>query len=209
VTNASLAGSAGAAAGPANGRSGPDRKRWWWMATAWLLTGCLGAGDTSPDFVVAEVASTAITQAELDRRFRSEPGLADEVAGLGERALYDARSMVLERLIAETLLGLDAATRGETLQDVLAAIEREIVITEAESQASLQFARTYAGDDPRTKRRCERLLGANEKEARERLLDFNRRERMRLAILHRAIPLRETTKVVRHLAVPADPAAPR
>jgi hypothetical protein len=77
-----------------------------------------------------------------------------------------------------------------------------VEVTDQDVEVSYRLAREYKGSDPVVQRRCRRLLSGSEEEALGRLRDFIRRERIRVALIERARPLRDVARVVIHLEAP-------
>jgi protein-disulfide isomerase len=101
-------------------------KRIWLPVTAVVLTACSSSAQASrqvaPNDVIATVGSTSITLAQVDEKALQQSATSFGSVKLAQ-ALYEARRVALDDLVANVLLDQEAKARGV---ERTALIEREI-----------------------------------------------------------------------------------
>jgi len=152
--------------------------------------------------VAAEVNGQIITVEDLERRLGADRELTDEIAGLDEASVYQAKRSLLERMIADVLIEQEARRRGVAPDDLRASITRDVRVTDTEVEASYRMARDYKAPSPQLQRRVHRLLAGSEEEGRARIREFAQREKISVALRSFAIPLRQQATIVVHVKPP-------
>ncbi len=120
-------------------------------ALVFSLVACSGAAQSvrrqTPTDVVATVGSSAIALAELDNRALSRPAGAFGRVSLAQ-ALYEARRAVLDEIVGNRLIDLEAKARGIDRTEL---VEREITAKVSVSDGDV--AQWYAANQARVEGR--------------------------------------------------------
>ena len=151
-----------------------------------VLTACSSSAQQArrpaPNEVVATVGSKSITLAEVDDKALEAP--ASNFSGKLSQALYDARRMALDEMIASSLM--DEAARSEGI-DRAALVEKEItkkVGTPSDAEISAWFQANQA-----------RVQGRSLEEVRQPIRNFLTQERMQAVRTKYIEDLRSKTAV--------------
>ena len=151
-----------------------------------VLTACSSSAQQArrpaPNEVVATVGSKSITLSEVDDKALEAP--ASNFSGKLSQALYDARRMALDEMIASILM--DEAARSEGI-DRAALVEKEItkkVGTPSDAEISAWFQANQA-----------RVQGRSLEEVRQPIRNFLTQERMQAVRTKYIEDLRSKTMV--------------
>jgi len=151
-----------------------------------VLTACSSSAQQArrpaPNEVVATVGSKSITLSEVDDKALEAP--ASNFSGKLSQALYDARRMALDEMIASILM--DEAARSEGI-DRAALVEKEItkkVGTPSDAEISAWFQANQA-----------RVQGRSLEEVRQPIRNFLTQERMQAVRTKYIEDLRSKTAV--------------